>query len=83
MAVNNLNLTFNSMMQALGWPYDKAINGLPGQKGVVNLGKMVPVVGAIIGGSIDIVITKTVAKRTKETLQQMVFLDNGRVIIDN
>ncbi|WP_281166024.1 hypothetical protein [Liquorilactobacillus sicerae] len=56
---------------------------MPGQKGVVNLGKMVPVVGAIIGGSIDIVITKTVAKRTKETLQQMVFLDNGRVIIDN
>ncbi len=34
-----------------------------GEKGVVNLGKMVPVVGAIVGGSFDLVETKMIANR--------------------
>lgn len=34
-----------------------------GTKGIVNLGKMVPGVGAVIGGGLDLVETKTIAKR--------------------
>lgn len=33
-----------------------------GTKGVVNLGKVIPVVGGIIGGGIDSVSTKTIGK---------------------
>lgn len=33
-----------------------------GEKGVVNLAKMVPLVGGVIGGGIDIAGTKTIAK---------------------
>lgn len=33
-----------------------------GEKGVINLGKMVPVLGGIIGGGFDIVSTKAIAK---------------------
>ncbi|MBE6146618.1 MAG: EcsC family protein [Firmicutes bacterium] len=35
-----------------------------GSKGVINLGKMVPGVGAIIGGGIDFFETKTIGKRS-------------------
>ena len=34
-----------------------------GQKGIVNLGKMVPLAGAFISGSMDYVETKIIAKR--------------------
>ena len=34
-----------------------------GTKGVVNLGKMVPGVGAIVGGGLDFVETKVIADR--------------------
>lgn len=34
-----------------------------GSKGVVNMGKLVPVVGAVIGGGFDLVETKIIAKR--------------------
>lgn len=34
-----------------------------GQKGIVNLGKMVPGVGAVINGSLDFVETKIIADR--------------------
>lgn len=34
-----------------------------GQKGILNLGKMVPGVGAVIGGSLDLVETKVIADR--------------------
>ncbi|WP_242836432.1 EcsC family protein [Ruminococcus sp. FC2018] len=34
-----------------------------GQKGIVNLGKFVPGVGAVIGGSIDFAETKVISKR--------------------
>lgn len=55
-----------------------------GQKGVVNLGKLVPVVGAIIGGSIDTVATKAIAKKAKETFTTNgINFDNGRIVIDN
>lgn len=33
-----------------------------GEKGVINLGKMVPVAGGIIGGSVDMISTATIAK---------------------
>lgn len=55
-----------------------------GQKGIINLGKMVPVVGAIIGGSIDTVTTKTIAQKAKGTFTTNgINFDNGRIIIDN
>lgn len=34
-----------------------------GEKGVVNLGKCVPIVGAVIGGGVDVVSTRTIGKR--------------------
>ena len=34
-----------------------------GEKGVVNLGKCVPVVGAVIGGGVDVVSTRAIGKR--------------------
>ncbi|REB11598.1 hypothetical protein DVB69_00180 [Sporosarcina sp. BI001-red] len=37
------------------------------QKGVINLGKMVPVLGCVIGGSFDAVSTRTIAKAAKMT----------------
>ena len=42
-----------------------------GQKGVVNLGKAVPLIGGIIGGGVDITSTKVIGKISKE-----VFLSN-------
>ena len=34
-----------------------------GTKGLINIGKMVPLVGAVIGGGLDFVETKTIADR--------------------
>ncbi len=34
-----------------------------GTKGIINIGKMVPVIGAVIGGGFDLVETKIIAKR--------------------
>ncbi len=45
-----------------------------GEKGTINLVKIVPVVGGIIGGSIDIVSTKVIARTSKD-----VFLVNGEM----
>lgn len=38
-----------------------------GQKGVINLGKMIPVAGGIIGGGFDIGSTKVIADVAKKT----------------
>ena len=35
-----------------------------GTKGIVNLGKLIPGVGAVIGGGLDLVETKIIAKRS-------------------
>ncbi len=40
-----------------------------GQKGVVNLGKMVPLLGGVIGGGFDIVSTKTISYAAKESFK--------------
>lgn len=40
-----------------------------GQKGIINLGKMVPVLGGVIGGSFDAVSTKTIATAAKRTFK--------------
>lgn len=37
-----------------------------GEKGVVNLGKVVPIVGGVIGGTVDLVGTGTIGKIAKE-----------------
>ena len=36
-----------------------------GEKGVMNLGKMIPLVGGVIGGAFDVASTKTIAEVTK------------------
>ncbi len=45
-----------------------------GQKGIVNLGKLVPAVGAAVGGAMDCVETKIIAKRANK-----MFLENIKV----
>lgn len=37
-----------------------------GTRGIVNLGKLIPLVGGVIGGSIDLIETKIMAKKAKE-----------------
>lgn len=37
-----------------------------GQKGVINLGKCIPVVGGVIGGGMDLFSTRTIAKTAKK-----------------
>ena len=39
-----------------------------GQKGIINLGKLVPIVGGVIGGTVDTVGTLTVGKQLKISL---------------
>lgn len=38
-----------------------------GTKGIVNLGKLVPVVGGIVGGGLDYIGTKTIARKAYKT----------------
>ncbi len=42
-----------------------------GEKGVINLGKMIPVVGGIIGGSFDFVGTSAMAATAKSTFSKL------------
>ena len=37
-----------------------------GQKGVINLGKCIPVVGGVIGGGMDLLSTRTIAKAAQK-----------------
>ena len=37
-----------------------------GQKGVINLGKCIPLVGGVIGGTVDAVGTLTIGKTAKK-----------------
>lgn len=52
-----------------------------GQKGVVNLGKMVPLLGGVIGGSFDAISTKTIAYAATETFKKGGDT-GGQIIID-
>lgn len=47
-----------------------------GTKGLVNLGKLVPGVGAVVGGSLDLVETKIIAKRAYKWFMEGDFSDN-------
>lgn len=49
-----------------------------GEKGLINLGKMVPVVGAAINGGLDYTETKVIAKRAYK-----LFVDGDLIQIDN
>ena len=51
-----------------------------GQKGAVNLGKMVPLIGGVIGGSFDAVSTKMIGRAARDTFKE-VKIDKG-IIID-
>ena len=52
-------------MEVLDWSYDKAVVGFRlltkfGEKGVINLGKVTPIIGGIIGASVDSATTNSV-----------------------
>ena len=51
--------TFTAINQKVGFRFITKF----GSKGILNLGKMVPVVGAVVGGGIDMLDTKIIAKR--------------------
>ena len=48
-----------------------------GEKGIINLGKMVPVVGAVINGGLDFAETKLIANRAYH-----VFVDGDLTVLD-
>lgn len=50
-----------------------------GQKGAVNLGKMVPLIGGVIGGSFDAVSTKVIARAARDTFKE-VKINKGTII---
>lgn len=52
-----------------------------GQKGVINLGKMVPLIGGVIGGSFDAVTTKTIAQAARKSFKEGGY-NKGEIIID-
>lgn len=55
-----------------------------GTKGIINLGKMVPGVGALIGGGLDLVETKIIAKRSYQWFYEENFSEEkeDEMIID-
>lgn len=53
-----------------------------GNKGVINLGKVVPVIGGVIGGGFDAASTKTIAMAAKKTFVAGGFDNENKVIID-
>lgn len=53
-----------------------------GSKGIINLGKMVPLVGAGFGGAFDMVSTKTIARIAQKTFTEVGFdLGNETTIL--
>jgi len=53
-----------------------------GTKGLVNLGKLLPGVGAVVGGSLDLVETKIIGKRAYKWFLESDFSDNEESISD-
>lgn len=43
-----------------------------GEKGLINLGKMVPVLGGAVGASFDVVTTRTIAEIAKKLLSHLI-----------
>ena len=50
-----------------------------GQKGAINLGKMVPLIGGVIGGSFDAVSTKMIGRAARDTFKE-VSINKGTII---
>lgn len=53
-----MEMNQNQIMELLDTLYAKSINGIP-----INIVKLVPVVGGVIGGEFDLVETKVIANR--------------------
>lgn len=56
-----------------------------GTKGIINLGKMLPGVGAVIGGVLDLVETKVIANRAYKWFMEGDFADEKqeeKIIVD-
>ncbi|PLT31752.1 EcsC family protein [Peribacillus deserti] len=54
-----------------------------GQKGIINLGKMVPLAGGVLGGTLDAVSTNTIGNIAKSVFAENQYeKNNERVIID-
>ena len=49
-----------------------------GTKGIINLGKMLPGVGAIVGGGLDLVETKVIAERAYKWFMTGDFSEDGK-----
>lgn len=84
------SLTQSTIMKAMDWAYDKAINGISGfdsaatvrqinqkvgfklftkfgEKGIINFGKAVPLLGGVVGGLFDVIATNTVGNVAIDT----------------
>jgi hypothetical protein len=53
-----------------------------GETGIINLGKTVPVAGAVVGGGFDLVETKVIAKRALKWFMEGDFSVEGDEVID-
>lgn len=53
-----------------------------GEKGIINLGKMVPLLGGVIGGSVDAASTKVIASAAKKTFKQGGYDNSNKVILE-
>ncbi|SJZ84528.1 EcsC protein family protein [Pilibacter termitis] len=52
-----------------------------GTKGAVNLGKVIPVAGAVVGGTFDALTTKTIAQLAKKTFTEVgIDMGDGTII---
>lgn len=52
-----------------------------GEKGIVNMGKLIPGVGAVINGGFDLVETKVIANRAYKMLFEKDFSDGEEIVI--
>ncbi|MBG9453515.1 EcsC family protein [Lysinibacillus sphaericus] len=53
-----------------------------GEKGIINLGKMVPLLGGVIGGSVDAASTKVIASAAKKTFKPGGYDNSNKVILE-
>ncbi|MFJ5764589.1 EcsC family protein [Lysinibacillus sp. NPDC093210] len=53
-----------------------------GEKGIINLGKMVPLLGGVIGGSVDAVSTKVIASAAQKTFKPGGYDNSSKVILE-
>ena len=53
-----------------------------GEKGIINLGKMVPLLGEVIRGSVDAVSTKVIASAAQKTFKPGGYDNSSKVVLE-